>query len=64
VLSCFHCKSGNYAKISVFKKNVLRKVFEIKTEEITGGWRKIHNEELREFYTSKYFIMSVKVRRM
>jgi len=48
----------------VSKNNVLRKILEIKTEEITGGWRKIHNEELGDFYTSAYFIMSAKLRRM
>jgi len=45
----------------VSKDNVLRKIFEIKAEEITGGWRKIHKEELHDFYASSYFIMSVKL---
>jgi len=57
-------QNGNYTKIRVSKNNVLRKSSEIKTKEITGGWRKIHNEELREFYNSAYFIVSVKLRRM
>jgi len=53
--------AGNYTKTRVSKDNVLRKIFEIKAEEITGGWRKIHKEELHDFYASSYFIMSVKL---
>jgi hypothetical protein len=56
--------AGNYTKIRVSKNNVLRKIFEIKAEKITGGWRKFHKEEVHDFYASSYFIMSVKLRRM
>jgi hypothetical protein len=56
--------AGNYTKSRMSKNNILRKIFEIKAEEITGGLRKIHKDELHDFYASSYFIMSVKLRRM
>jgi hypothetical protein len=31
---------------------VLRRIFEPKRDEVTGGWRKLHNEELRDLYSS------------
>jgi hypothetical protein len=34
------------------KNKVLRKIFEIKAEEIKEGWRKIHKGELHDFYAS------------
>jgi hypothetical protein len=42
---------------------VLRKVFGPKKDEVTGGWRKLHNEELCDFYTSPS-IIRIKPRRM
>jgi hypothetical protein len=36
----------------VFEKRVLRRIFGPKRDEVTGDWRKRHNEELRNFYSS------------
>jgi hypothetical protein len=36
----------------VFENRVLRRIFGPKREEIIGGWRKLHNEELHNFYSS------------
>jgi hypothetical protein len=33
-------------KLRVFENRVLRRIFEPKRNEVTGGWRKLHNEEL------------------
>jgi hypothetical protein len=33
-------------RLRVFEKNVLRRIFELKRDEVTGGWRKLHNEEI------------------
>jgi hypothetical protein len=33
---------------------VLRRIFGLKKDEVTGGWRKLHNEELHDFYSSQY----------
>jgi len=34
----------------VFEKRVLRRVFGLKRDEVTGEWRKLHNEELNVLY--------------
>jgi hypothetical protein len=36
----------------VFENRVLRRLFGLKRDEVTGEWRKLHNEELREWYSS------------
>jgi hypothetical protein len=36
----------------VFEKRVLRRNFGSKREEVAGGWRRLHNEELRNLYAS------------
>jgi hypothetical protein len=43
---------------------LLRKIFEPKRFEVTGGWRKLHNEELRNLYSSPSIIRIIKSRRM
>jgi len=37
-------------KLRVFENRVLRRVFGSKRDEVTGEWRKLHNEELRDLY--------------
>jgi hypothetical protein len=36
-------------RLMVFEKRVLRKIFGPKRDEVTGEWRKLHNEELHNF---------------
>jgi hypothetical protein len=48
----------------VFENRVLSRIFEPKREEVTGGWRRLHNEELHNLYTSPYIIRVIKSRRM
>jgi hypothetical protein len=43
---------------------VLRRIFGPKRDEVTGEWRKLHNEELHNLYTSPDIIRQVKSRRM
>jgi hypothetical protein len=47
----------------VFENRVLI-IFDLKRGEVTGGWRKLHNEELHSFYFSPSIIRMVKSRRM
>jgi hypothetical protein len=37
-------------RLRVFENRVLRRIFGSKREEVTGGWRKLHNEELHSLY--------------
>jgi hypothetical protein len=40
----------------VFENRVLRKIFAPKRDRVTGGWRKLHNEELHNLYSSPSII--------
>jgi hypothetical protein len=48
----------------VFENRVLRKIFGPKRDEVTGEWRKLHNEELHNLYSSPHIIRQIKSRRM
>jgi hypothetical protein len=48
----------------VFENKVLSRIFGPKTDEVTGGWRKLHNEELHDLYSSSSIIRIIKSRRM
>jgi hypothetical protein len=48
----------------VFENRVLRRIFGPKRDEVTGEWRKLHNEEFRDFYSSPNIIRIMKARRM
>jgi hypothetical protein len=48
----------------VSENRVLRRVFEPKREEMAGGWRRLHNEELHKLYSSPYIVRVFKSRIM
>jgi hypothetical protein len=48
----------------VFENVVLRRIFGLKRDEMTGGWRRLHNEELRSLYFSPSILRMIKWRRM
>jgi hypothetical protein len=48
----------------VFEIRVLRRIFGPKRDEVTGGWRKLHNEELHGLYSSPSIIRIIKSRMM
>jgi hypothetical protein len=48
----------------VFDSRVLRGVFGVKMDEVTGEWRKLHNEELNELYCLPNTVRVMKLRRM
>jgi hypothetical protein len=39
-------------RLRVFEKRVLKRIFGPKRDEVTGEWRKLHNEELNNLYSS------------
>jgi len=51
-------------RLRVFENRVLRKIFGPKRDEVTGDWRKLHNEELNDLYCSPSTIRIIKSRRM
>jgi hypothetical protein len=51
-------------RLRVFENRVLRRIFGPKRDEVTGGWGKLHNEELHNLYTSPSIIIIIKSRRM
>jgi hypothetical protein len=57
-------KSREKRRLRVFENMVLRRIFGLNRDEVTGGWRKLHNEELHNLYSSPSIIRMIKSRRM
>jgi hypothetical protein len=51
-------------RLRVFENRVLRRIFGPKRDEVTGEWRKLHNEELPDLYFSPSISRIIKPRRM
>jgi hypothetical protein len=51
-------------RLGVFENRVLRRIFGRKRDEVTGEWRKLHNEELHDLYSSPIIIRIKKARLM
>jgi hypothetical protein len=47
-------------RLRVFENKVLRRIYGPKKNEVTGGWRKLHNEELPDLYSSPIIIIIIK----
>jgi hypothetical protein len=43
-------------RLGVFENRVLRRIFGPKRDEVTGEWRKLHNEKLHDLYSSPSII--------
>jgi len=56
-----HTKARTLLRVS--ERWVLRRIFEPKREEVKGDWRRLHNEELHNLYSSLNIIKVVKSRR-
>jgi hypothetical protein len=51
-------------RLRVFENRALRGIFESKRDEVRGEWRKLHNEELNNRYSSPNNLRAIKSRRM
>src|SRR5215472_9585799 len=51
-------------RLRVFENRVLRRIFGPKKDEATGEWRRLHNEELNDLYSSPNIIRVIKSRRV
>jgi hypothetical protein len=51
-------------RLGVFENRVPRRIFGPKRDEVTGEWRKLHNEELHDLYSSPSIIRIMKSKRM
>ena len=48
----------------MFENKVLRRIFGPRRDEVTGDWRRMHNEELNDLYSSPNIVLVIKSRRM
>jgi hypothetical protein len=51
-------------RLRFFENRVLRRIFGTKRDEVTGEWRKLHNDELNILYSSPNTVRVIKSRRM
>jgi hypothetical protein len=51
-------------RLRVFENGVLRRIFGLQRDEVTGEWRRLHNKELYALYSSPNIIRVMKSRRL
>jgi hypothetical protein len=50
-------------RLRVFENRLLRRIFGLKRDEVTGDWRNLHNEEFHRLYSALTIIRMIKSRR-
>jgi hypothetical protein len=58
------CEIKEKHRMRVYETRVLRRIFILKRDKIKGNWRKLHNEELHNLYSSPSIIRMIMSRRM
>jgi hypothetical protein len=51
-------------RLRVFENRVLRRIFGLEGDKVKGRWRKLHNEELCDLYSSPRIIGMIELRKM
>jgi hypothetical protein len=51
-------------RLKVFEKRVLRRIFGLKWDKVTRGWRKLHNDGFNDLYSSPNIVRVTKSRRI
>jgi hypothetical protein len=51
-------------KLRVFENKLLRRIFGPRRDEVTGEWRRLHNEELNDLYSSSSIVRVIKSRKV
>jgi len=51
-------------RLKVFENRVLKRIFGPKRDEVSGEWRKLHNEGLNDLYSSPHIVRVINLRRM
>jgi hypothetical protein len=59
-----HVEGGAERKLRVFENRVLRRIFGPRRDEVMGEWKRLHNEELIDLYSSPNIVRVIKSRRM
>jgi hypothetical protein len=57
-----HTKGRTQIELKVSENRALRRIFGSKREEVAGGWRRLHNEELHNFHASPNIIRMMRSR--
>jgi hypothetical protein len=52
-------REAGACRLRVFENKVLRRIFGLRRDEVTGEWRKLHNDELHELYSSPSIVRPV-----
>jgi hypothetical protein len=61
---CGKVPEGIFHRLRVFENRVSKIIFYTKRDEVTGGWRTLHNEELSDLNSSPSIIRAIKSRRL
>ena len=60
----YDARSTTHQKLRVFENKVLRRIFGPRRDEVTGEWRRLHNDELNDLYSSPNIVRVIKSRKM